>query len=421
MDAVGTGECINWLRANAPGQFDNAQLTEHGDAKTREWHLGRWTISKCKCHKGKNIPVCLNRKMSGILCKCANADFGGKSCINISGRRYQDAVGRKAAARYYKIVHDAEVQYIPELHNPAMLSAGASSFVGTPEREVRRQKAIAWAKTEVLHMALHFRGDHEGCPHGDLPSDHPAVRCEAQQQYLAEMLHSLADCMGEVLTPFGAMDINSTESLHAVLRRYRPKGEKWGAAQCFLGETMGILHWQRMQLAFWQPDRSHNPKAELARLIEAEIGIYVPLELIDIEEMEKDLDKAVAAKEARLHPSWKTRRARYRAEKLGYAARSAASSTYQGRQLGGAAAAPTAAEQAEMDFLGSEDGGAGLDPLQTKDEQHAADMSTADPQPVEFEVEGEDEEGQGGGGARQSSVAPARRSMSNRPPVAISL
>ena len=74
-----------------------------------------------------------------------------------------------------------------------------------------------------------------------------------------------------------------------------------------------------------------------------------------------------------------------------------------------------------MDFLGSEDGGAGLDPLQTKDEQHAADMSTADPQPEEFEVEGEDEGGQGGGGARQSSVAPARRSMSNRPPVAISL
>jgi hypothetical protein len=73
-----------------------------------------------------------------------------------------------------------------------------------------------------------------------------------------------------------------------------------------------------------------------------------------------------------------------------------------------------------MDFLGSEDGGAGLDPLQTKDEQHAADMSTADPQPEEFEVEGEDEGGQGGG-ARQSSVAPARRSMSNRPPVAISL
>ena len=96
-------------------------------------------------------------------------------------------------------------------------------------------------------MALHFRGEHKACSHVDLPADHPAVRCEAQRRYLAEVLHSLSECMGDILTPFGAMDMNGTESLHAVLRRYRPKGEKWGAVQCFLGETLGSLHWQRLQ------------------------------------------------------------------------------------------------------------------------------------------------------------------------------
>ena len=78
--------------------------------------------------------------------------------------------------------------------------------------------------TEVLHMALHFTGKHLGCRHGDLLDDHPEVRCVALQQYLAEVLHSLSECICDVLTLFGAMDINSTESLHAVLRKYRPKG-----------------------------------------------------------------------------------------------------------------------------------------------------------------------------------------------------
>ena len=383
MDAAGTAECIHWLTANAPGDFEHVVLTEDGDAKSRSWNLPGWSMSKCKCHKGKNIPVCLNRKMSGIVCTCRHV--GGKSCSNITGNRYQDSVGRKAAARFYKIVHDAEVQFIPELHDGSMLAPDC--FVGTPEREERRRHAIEWAKREVLHMALHFQGKHDACGHGDLPADHPAVHCKAQQRYLAEVLNSLAECIGDIITPFGAMDINSTESLHAVLRRYRPKGEKWGAVQCFLGETMGLLHWQRLQLAFWQPGRARNPKVEFADLVRAELGIAVPLKARDIEDQEADLEKAVKAKDLRLHPTWKTRRARYRAEKLGYASRSAAESTYQGGQLVGAPAAPTALEQAEIDYLGSADGGVGLDPLETKGEQHASDMSPVVHHPVNYEVD----------------------------------
>ena len=190
------------------------------------------------------------------------------------GRRYQDAIGRKAAARYYKIVHDAELQYIPELHNSEMLVLDC--FVGTPEREGPssgpRGRCFTWPCTSRATTCYQTKS------HTEFPADHPAVHCEAQQRHLAEVLHSLAECMGEVLTPFGATDINSTESLHAVLGRYRPKGDKWGAVQCFLGETMGLLHWQRLQLAFWQPAENRNPKIELAQLIAVELSIRVPFD-----------------------------------------------------------------------------------------------------------------------------------------------
>ena len=395
MDAAGTAECLHWLLANTPGEFEDAVLVEDGDGgKIRRWRpMPRLRVCKCTCHKGKNIPVCLNKNMSKIACTCKHP--GSKSCVNIDGYRYKDAIGRKAAARFYKIVHDAEVQYIPELHNNEILTP--ECLVGTPEREARRLGAIEWAKTEVLHMALHFKGDHEGCSHGVLPDDHPAVRCKAQQAYLAQVLTSLAECMGDVLTPFGAMDINSTESLHAVLRKYRPKGEKWGAVQCFLGETLGLLHWQRLQLAFWQPGVPRNPKVELAELIQTELGIRVPFHQADIEELEKDVEVALNAKEKRLLPSYKTRRAQYKAVKLGYASRSAATSSYQGGQIGGAAAAPNAQVQAEIDYLGAQDLGGVLDPTETKGEQHASAMSTADAQAEEFGVDGDEEEGMGGG------------------------
>ena len=56
--------------------------------------------------------------------------------------------------------------------------------------------------------------------------------------------------------------------------------------------------------------------------------------------------------------------------------------------MGGAAAAPSAKVQAEIEFLGAVDFGNGLDPTETKGERHASDMSTAGPQPEDFEVDG---------------------------------
>ena len=48
------------------------------------------------------------------------------------------------AARYRKIVHDAEVQDIPDLHSSGMFAPG---------REERRRRAIELAKVEALHRA----------------------------------------------------------------------------------------------------------------------------------------------------------------------------------------------------------------------------------------------------------------------------
>ena len=263
-------------------------------------------------------------------------------------------------------------------------------------------------------QGLHFRGEHRACGNGDLPADHPVVRCDARRRYLAEVLLSLAECICDVLTPVGAIN---TESLHAVHRRHRPKGEKWGVVHCFLGLTMGFLHWQRLHIGFWQPECCRNPMLELAQLIEAELSISVPLDKRDLEDMEQRLQAAVEAKEARLHPSWKARRAQRKAERLRYAAQSAASSTYQGGQL---AAGRSAVWRVDIDVCGTEDGGVGLDPPETKGEWHAPGMFPAGPQQGDFEVE---VEGGYAGGLQLPlrAVAPDRCSTSNRAPDRFSL
>ena len=81
-------------------------------------------------------------------------------------------------------------------------------------------------------MGHHFRGNHYLCRHvhvtlsskpnpnpspnpnprhAPLPEGHSELRCDAQVEYLGEVLKGLANCMGEILSPFGALDINPTE------------------------------------------------------------------------------------------------------------------------------------------------------------------------------------------------------------------
>ena len=259
-------------------------------------------------------------------------------------------------------------------------------------------------------MGHHFRGNHDLCRHvhvtlsskpnpnpspnpnpnprhAPLPEGHPELRCAAQIEYLGEVLKGLANCMGEILSPFGALDINPTESCHAVLRRYRAKGLKWGAVKCFLGETMGFLHWQRLQLAFW--GKARNPWLEFAEIVNYEFGLSVSISPREIEAMDAKLEKSVQEKEARSNPAWTSRRAAYRAHIGGYVAQAAGSSYQSGGSMAAVAAdAAAAAPSALEEYLGVSDEGAGLDTDTAECEQRARDMTDPDAQDEESECEG---------------------------------
>ena len=124
------------------------------------------------------------------------------------------------------------------------------------------------------------------------------MQCEAQKKYLVEVLESLILALPEILTPLGALHINSTESLHAILRRYREKGTKWAAVRCFLGENFGFLHWQRIQMAFWSVRT--NPRTDFARLIKDQLA------------------EAVRGKDERIGEAFRKKRAAYRAKVEGF-------------------------------------------------------------------------------------------------------
>jgi polysaccharide deacetylase 2 family uncharacterized protein YibQ len=60
-------------------------------------------------------------------------------------------------------------------------------------------------------------------------------------------------------------------------------------------------------------DHDSSAKVKLAEVIATELGIQVQFRQRDIDKLERDVELAVKANETRLHPSWKTRRAYYRA------------------------------------------------------------------------------------------------------------
>ena len=75
-------------------------------------------------------------------------------------------------------------------------------------------------------MIDHIRGEHARCGHGPLPEGHPHCHCAAQISHLSEVVQGIINGLPDILTPFGLVDINSTDNLHVVLRRYRMKGLK---------------------------------------------------------------------------------------------------------------------------------------------------------------------------------------------------
>lgn len=198
-----------------------------------------------------------------------------------------------------------------------------------------------------MAMYYHMIGVHnKGCTHGPLPNEHPKLMCNAQRTYLWTVLKGLADCTAEVLTPVGRVDINAVESLNHIIALYRPKGRKWGSVSCFLAETLGLLHWQRLQLAFW--GRRRNPMLELAGLIREHLGLTVPFSEADVMAMEKYLDDSLERKETRSSSDYAAAVKSYRARKAGYVRGVSATSSGAYISGGSAAAVEALATSTEM-------------------------------------------------------------------------
>ena len=319
MDGEGSKVLVEHLLKTDPEEFKKCILVEDGDTYHRRWQAvpgaEAWICAKCGCHKGKNAAkACKGSDMSGLQCECENLDKGRKRCGKIKDYRWKKEWGHRFVAHWYTIVKENVLLYLPELAVPG---ARLPADVGSVKREkIRLEEAIPNAMRQTRLMYYHMIGDHAGCSHEGLPDDHPKLMCKVQRDYLWEVLEGLSKCTAEVLTPYGRLDINAVESLNAIIARYRPKGRKWGSVACFLAETLGLLHWQRLQLGF----RGHmrNPMVELAGLIKQHLGLTVPYTESDVKAMDMYLEHTLDRKEYNNTDEAKAARKKARARKGGY-------------------------------------------------------------------------------------------------------
>lgn len=321
MDPAGTATCAQRLCADAPWGFERCWFCTDGDNKgggpssfcaaTAGWHQAR-----CKCHKGKNLRLSCTKGMGAVTCACIG-NPGNKLCGNIPGYRFADALAHKITAWYYVLMWRAVYRYLPELDRDLEGEMDLPADVGAPHREVSRKAAINEAADELAIMLGHINGEHKRCTHAPLPADHPNCHCKAQIAHLADVVQGIINSLGEILTPFGLVDINATESLHAVLRKYRTKGLKWGAAQCWPGETCGFLHWQQLQLAYW--GHEHEPLVDLAAELKYQLGVDLAFTAKELAGMKKDLEVRVAGKERRSTEEAMQKRDAARARRAGRA------------------------------------------------------------------------------------------------------
>jgi hypothetical protein len=376
MDAEGSKICVEHLLKTDPKEFEMCMLVEDGDSIEKRWMKVRgaekWICAKCGCHKAKNAcKACKGSEMTGLQCKCANTESGGKRCTSIKDTRWKTDWSHRFTGHWHKIMDESVLMYLPELGVPG---AALPADVGSPEREHRRKIAIEHAKEKTMAMYYHMTGDHsKGCVHGALDEGHAALKCDSQKEYLWKVLQGLSKCSAEVLTPVGRVDINAAESLNHIIALYRPKGRKWGSVGCFLAETLGLLHWQRLQLGFW--GRPRNPMSDLADLIEKQLGLTIPFSKADIAAMEKYLESSLERKEARSSVEYAAATKSYRARKAGYAPGVTASSS-GGYVSGGSARAVEALAKA-----------AGMFELTGGDSEEATAPAVEDGYGVGLEVE----------------------------------
>jgi len=318
MDAEGARIAVEVLLEKDPAEFRAPVFVADGDVHEKRWKkheaAAPWICGLCGCHKGKNIPKATKGgAMSGRTCTCTG-NPNGNACTNMTGYRWKDEWGYRIMGKWYDTVDRAVAMYLPELSTPDM---DMPRDVGSPEREERRKAAVQFLRDETMGMYYHIIGDckKEFCTHGPLPADHATLRCDAQKNLLMTVLTTLADCADDVLSPFGRLDINVVESLNSLVAKWRRKG-KWGAVQCFVGEILAFLHWQRLQLGFQGVMR--NPLADFASLVKEQLGLDIGYTSEELRRMDLDLDKKLSAKEKRSSAENVEKVKAARARRIGY-------------------------------------------------------------------------------------------------------
>jgi hypothetical protein len=317
MDAEGMDRCLTDLLECADDVFSACGVCKDGDAKSKAAGAFStlWWDARCKCHVVKNVAK-LMRKMSSA-CKCPGGCGGsGGSCNYKKGWRFSPGQVGSVAGRLFVILREAERMYLPELEE-VMMPRYAADGPGSAEREVNRKLAILWAQAEVDALYLHVVGDHSRCSHRDLDTDpekpHPRLQCEPQKRYLAGVLLSVSDIMGDLLTPFGLVDVNQVESDHAIIAKFRPKEYHWGAIACFTGTNLALLDIQQLKLATWG-DRTF-PILDLAEELKAELGIDIGITEEEVEAMVDKLDRRLKDKARRSGEEWTKKRKTWAARK----------------------------------------------------------------------------------------------------------
>ena len=322
MDAAASAEQHERIASRWEGR--RCFVCKDGDVKSKHVSGVRgcetWEETRCHCHCIKNARKSLQSKgMSGAPCPrgcggefCAHKhDHGTKACGNIPGARCSKAFANKAYARIYEVLRRAVFRYLPEWRAEG---ADLPNDIGSEERGALGRDATKWAAHQLYAMIHHFMGNHEHCDHGELPKDHPTFCCKAQIAYFAKVVESIVKKLPELLTPFGLLDINMTESDHAIYRRWRPKGRKSPAVFEFLGTNLGFLQTSQLAMGFWDGRPAAEKRQHTLHIIDVlndvhKLGIEVSGE--EVAHLHRDLESRIRRKELRSSERWQRVRKEY--------------------------------------------------------------------------------------------------------------
>jgi hypothetical protein len=153
----------------------------------------------------------------------------------------------------------------------------------------------------------------------------------------------LKDRAYDLFTPVGLVHVQYPESNHAIVRRHREKGRDLPSVPCVLGECLGLLVGQQLQLA--HNGRTVYPQQIIAGFISKYLGFeYQPP---PEEELEKSLHRRLQQKIHRATAEYKEARKQKRIAKHARTAAGRRQQSSGSYQTGGVLRDVAAAEEVE--------------------------------------------------------------------------